>query len=86
MEDITTAVAAPAGVAAATGTSPPRNAKKHVTVISAGSILGRSEDPDDEPMRLGGNGQARKASKIAMAEFDAIQSAEFYACKFIDFI
>ena len=33
--------------------SPPRGARKHVTVVSAGSILGRSEDPEEcEPMNL----------------------------------
>ena len=33
--------------------SPPRGARKHVTVVSAGSILGRSEATEEcEPMNL----------------------------------
>ena len=47
LDDVTSA--APASATS----SPQRPARKHVTVISAGSILGRSEDPEGEHVRLG---------------------------------
>lgn len=73
LDDITSAPPA-----SATSASPPRNARKHVTVISAGSILGRSEDPEGEHVSTGGS----VCFTTSAGQVDWVTSQEFLRASF----
>lgn len=73
LDDVTSA--APASATS----SPQRPARKHVTVISAGSILGRSEDPEGEHVSTAGGSVDFTTSA---GQVDWVTSQEFLRASF----